>query len=82
LSDRWPESLNRRDVVSGLTLVGAAGFLGIGSELAAAEPPPETTRRLRLLKAPSLSLAHQYDRGATSRRGPQRNLANRRGRCW
>jgi NitT/TauT family transport system substrate-binding protein len=34
----------RREIVSGLTLVGAGGLLGIPPETASAEPPPETTR--------------------------------------
>ena len=46
LSDR-PEIWSRRDFVGGLTLAGTAGLLGMRSEHAAAEPPPETPR-LRL----------------------------------
>jgi NitT/TauT family transport system substrate-binding protein len=48
MSDRCPESLNRRDLLSGLTLAATAGLLGSDHGLAEAEPPPETTG-LRLL---------------------------------
>jgi NitT/TauT family transport system substrate-binding protein len=40
-------------------MTGAAGFLGLETERAAAEPPPETTR-LRLVKIPSICQAPQY----------------------
>ena len=47
MSDR-PESWSRREFVSGLTLAGTAGLLGVKPAPVAAEPPPETTRiRLR-----------------------------------
>src|SRR4029453_16991042 len=39
----------RRKFVSGLTLAGTAGLLGVRPETAGAEPPPETTR-IRLAK--------------------------------
>jgi NitT/TauT family transport system substrate-binding protein len=35
---------NRRNFVSGLTLAGTAGLLGMLPEIACAEPPPETTK--------------------------------------
>ena len=35
---------SRRDFLGGLTVAGTAGFLGLRSHPAAAEPPPETTR--------------------------------------
>ena len=49
----------RREFVSGATLAGAAGLLGMRPEPVAAEPPPETTT-LRLLKFPGICLAPQY----------------------
>jgi NitT/TauT family transport system substrate-binding protein len=42
---------SRREFMSGLTVAGTAGLLGVRSEPVAAEPPPETTR-LRLPKYP------------------------------
>jgi NitT/TauT family transport system substrate-binding protein len=38
--DHW----SRREFLRAATLAGTAGFLGLGSEAAAAEPPPETTK--------------------------------------
>ena len=52
--DRWRETVNRRDVLSGVTLAGAAALFGIGPKLAAAEPPPETTT-IRLIYDPDNS---------------------------
>jgi NitT/TauT family transport system substrate-binding protein len=49
----------RRHFVSGLSMAGAAGLLGITGRPAAAEPPPETTR-LRLSQLPGVCLAPQY----------------------
>ena len=50
----------RREFVRGLgALAASAGLLGFDPKLAAAEPPPETTR-LRLLQAPVTCLAPQY----------------------
>jgi NitT/TauT family transport system substrate-binding protein len=49
----------RREFVSGLTLAGTAGLLGMRPETAGAEPPPETTR-LRVHHSMSLCLAPQY----------------------
>jgi NitT/TauT family transport system substrate-binding protein len=50
----------RREFVKSLTAVaGAAGLLGYDLRLAAAEPPPETTR-IRLVHAPEICLAPQY----------------------
>ena len=43
MSDRRA-SWSRREFVSGLTLAGTAGLIGLRPEPAAAEPPPETTR--------------------------------------
>jgi NitT/TauT family transport system substrate-binding protein len=42
-------SRSRRRFVSGLSLAGTAGLLGISAQASAAEPPPETTR-IRLSK--------------------------------
>ena len=53
------ESWSRRGFLGGLTSVGTAGLLGLQSEHAAAEPPPETTR-LRVHHSLSLCLAPQY----------------------
>ncbi|HEV8436794.1 MAG TPA: ABC transporter substrate-binding protein [Methylomirabilota bacterium] len=51
--------ISRRGFLGGLAMTGAAGFLGLETERAAAEPPPETTR-LRLVKIPSICQAPQY----------------------
>jgi len=51
---------SRRRFLGGLTLAGAAGFLGFGPRLVTAEPPPETTM-LRLGQTPALCFgAPQY----------------------
>jgi NitT/TauT family transport system substrate-binding protein len=49
-------NVTRRKFVSGVTLAGAAGLLGVGAETAEAEPPPETTT-LRLDQRASLCAA-------------------------
>ena len=49
----------RRDFMRHMGLAGAAGALGYGPALLAAEPPPETTR-IRLSKVPTACLAPQY----------------------
>ena len=49
----------RRKFLETLALAGAAGAIGLRPSLAAAEPPPETTR-LRLGKLSSLCVAPQY----------------------
>lgn len=54
-SSRW----SRREFVGGLTVAGTAGLLGIRPQLAAAEPPPETTR-IRLARLPAMCKAPQY----------------------
>ena len=51
--------ISRRAFVKNVMLTGAAGALGFGRELLAAEPPPETTR-LRLGKLSSLCVSPQY----------------------
>jgi NitT/TauT family transport system substrate-binding protein len=54
-SDDW----RRRDFLTRSTLAGAASLFGVTAELAAAEPPPET-RRIRLVRIPSICRAPQY----------------------
>ncbi len=50
----------RREFVKGLTAVtGATGLFGYDMRLAAAEPPPETTR-IRFVHDPGICLAPQY----------------------
>jgi NitT/TauT family transport system substrate-binding protein len=56
---RHAEGWSRREFLGGLVLAGAAGLLGLKSELVAAEPPPETTR-IRLHKVPGICIAPQY----------------------
>jgi len=43
MKKRQAERWSRREFLSGLTLAGTAGILGLQSELSAAELPPETT---------------------------------------
>jgi NitT/TauT family transport system substrate-binding protein len=50
---------SRRKFLSGLTLAGTAGLLGLHPQPVAAEPPPETTR-LRLMRKPSICEAAEY----------------------
>ena len=49
----------RRKFLETLALAGAAGAIGLRPGLAAAEPPPETTR-IRLSKTPSVCVAPQF----------------------
>ena len=57
---RHAEGWSRREVLGGLILAGAAGFLGLKPNPVAAEPPPETTT-LRLAQSPGdLCQAPQY----------------------
>jgi NitT/TauT family transport system substrate-binding protein len=51
--------ISRRRFLGGLTVTGAVGLLGLPSQQAAAEPPPETTT-LRLTSTPAICLAPQY----------------------
>jgi NitT/TauT family transport system substrate-binding protein len=55
--------IHRREVLSGLTLAGMAGLLGLHAQPVAAEPPPETTR-LRLHHYPAICYAPYYVAGA------------------
>jgi len=50
---------SRRDVLNALTIAGATGLLGMGSDALAAEPPPET-KRIRLVRVPSVCHAPQF----------------------
>jgi NitT/TauT family transport system substrate-binding protein len=58
MSDRR-ENWSRRGFVSGLTLAGTAGLLGLCADPVGAEPPPETTR-IRFIHLPAACLAPQY----------------------
>jgi NitT/TauT family transport system substrate-binding protein len=51
--------ISRREFVKDVALAGAAGALGFGRELMAAEPPPETNR-IRIPKIPNNCFAPQY----------------------
>ncbi|MGH7324597.1 MAG: ABC transporter substrate-binding protein [Candidatus Rokuibacteriota bacterium] len=52
------EHWSRRQFVSGLTLAGTAGLLGVPAQVPA-EPPPETAR-IRVASVPSVCLSPQY----------------------
>ena len=57
---RGAKPWNRREFVKGLAAVaGSAGLFGLDPRLAAAEPPPETTR-IRLSQIPGICVAPQY----------------------
>ena len=59
MSDRR-ERLSRRAFVGGLTLAGTASLLGLRPDMAAGEPPPETTN-LRIADPPGgLCIAPRY----------------------
>ena len=51
--------INRRQFVRGMAVAGAAGVLGMGTEVFAAEPPPETNR-IRIAHNPNNCYAPQY----------------------
>jgi len=51
--------MTRRRFLSGLSVAGAAGLLGMDGTPARAEPPPETTR-LRMVRVPSICQNPQY----------------------
>lgn len=53
------ENWSRRAFVSGLTVVGTAGLLGLHPEPAAPEPPPETNK-IKLPQTPAMCEAPQY----------------------
>jgi NitT/TauT family transport system substrate-binding protein len=54
-NDTW----SRREFLGTAVLAGTGSLLGLGSELCAAEPPPET-RKLRLIHVPTVCFAPQY----------------------
>ena len=60
LEARGAKTWDRREFVKGVAaLAGSAGLLGYDPGLAAAEPPPETTR-IRLSQIPGICIAPQY----------------------
>jgi NitT/TauT family transport system substrate-binding protein len=59
MSIQHARQLSRRRFLSGLTLAGTAGLLGLRPRLLAAEPPPETTK-LRLAQSPSICISPVY----------------------
>src|SRR4029453_6194249 len=59
MSTQYPRQFSRRRFLGGLTLVGTAGLLSLHPRLAAAEPPPETTR-IRLVYDPQICVAPQF----------------------
>ncbi|HSE85352.1 MAG TPA: ABC transporter substrate-binding protein [Candidatus Binatia bacterium] len=50
---------SRREFLTSVSLAGGAALLGLESDVAAAEPPPETTR-IRLTSIPGVCVAPQY----------------------
>jgi NitT/TauT family transport system substrate-binding protein len=50
---------SRREFLGGLALAGSAGLMGLTPELAAAEPPPETSR-LRIARVPSVCRSPEW----------------------
>lgn len=52
-------NVTRREFVNGLTLAGTAGLLGVGSDTASAEPPPETTR-IKLQRSSAICFVPYY----------------------
>jgi len=59
MENRQAERWSRREFLSGLTIAGTAGVLGLRPDPAAAEPPPETTT-LRLAQGSGACIAPQY----------------------
>jgi NitT/TauT family transport system substrate-binding protein len=59
MSTQHARQVSRRTFLSGVTLAGTAGLLGLPHRLVAAEPPPETTT-LRLDQRRSICIAAQY----------------------
>src|SRR4051794_32277390 len=58
VSHKSGAKFSRRRFLAETSVLGAASFLGL-SRLAAAEPPPETTR-VRIVNVPAICLAPQY----------------------
>src|SRR5262245_59593349 len=50
---------NRKEFVAAAALAGSSALLGLRSGVAAAEPPPETSR-LRMTRIPGICIAPQY----------------------
>src|SRR5919109_1937225 len=59
MKSQHARGMHRREFLSGLTLGGMAGLLGLPPRPVAAEPPPETTR-VRLVHAVGICRAPQY----------------------
>ena len=59
MSSRQTGLWSRRKFLSGATLAGTAGLLGMRAEPVAAEPPPDTAK-LRLVQIPSICVAPLY----------------------
>jgi NitT/TauT family transport system substrate-binding protein len=60
MSAQQAEGWTRRCFLSGLTLAGTAGLLGLYPRSVAAEPPPETTTLKLIHTRPSVCTAPQY----------------------
>jgi NitT/TauT family transport system substrate-binding protein len=59
MDSRHERSWNRREFLEYLTLTGTAAVLGLKSQVAAAEPPPEITK-IRLIRIPGICISPQY----------------------
>jgi NitT/TauT family transport system substrate-binding protein len=59
MSIQHARQYSQRKFLGGLTLAGAAGFLGLEPRPTAAKPPPETTK-ITLVQIPSICQAPQY----------------------
>src|SRR5712691_2470813 len=62
MSTQYARQFSRRRFLSGLTLAGTVGLLGLYPRPVAAEPPPETTT-LRLVRSPAICIAPYYVAG-------------------
>ena len=59
MSNQRHENLSRREFLTTAALAGTGALLGLPSHIDTAEPPPET-RKLRLVKIPSICQAPQF----------------------
>ncbi|HEV8723197.1 MAG TPA: hypothetical protein VGW77_21480 [Candidatus Binatia bacterium] len=59
MNDRRVDGWSRREFLTTAAMAGTGALWGLPSELAAAEPPPETTK-LRLVHTPTICFAPQY----------------------
>lgn len=59
MSTQHARQFSRRKFLSGVTLVGTAGLLGLTPGPVAAEPPPETST-LRIGQSPAICFVPQY----------------------